>query len=906
MTLLARDEADVVEPMLDCHLALGVDFVIATDNGSVDGTTEILQRYERRGVLRLIHQPENDYQAPRWVRRMARLAATDHAADWVINADADEFWWPREGDLKSALGSIPWDIWTVAAHRYNFVVRPEDTRPFHLRMRWRRTDSMAEDGRLMTVKVCHRADPNVEVAVGNHAVSGVPGQVLDDGRIEILHYPHRSFDQYDTKIGQGAPALMRNAELGPEIGYHWRRAHEVRARGELRQTWDTWVYDDGRVASALASGEVIEDLRVVDLLARRDGRADGATYAAPRLFGESAAHADGADDDVVNILRKATDTSTASPELAQRIVDRATRYHLADQRANLLRPLELTAGMRVLHVGAGSGLLTRYLAEQGAAVVALESQPPLAEATTQRCHDLSNVDVRCGALAELDGGELFDLVVLVDVLEGGGDLDGGWDGASAILQRCRAHLRASGAVIVATANRLGLQYLVGGPDDHAGQPWMGIGDDPGEWGVRSWSRHGLAVVLSAAGLAHQRWLAPFPDHTLPDVVISERAYLEDDAVELVEQLVPEPVADMDQPPIRLTDVEAAHAVFVEAGLGLDVANSFLVVAGASADPPDGFIDSDALAWLYSGRRIPTWCRERVLTVDRTLRTVGDTRPRHQRWLRQDVGASRPYHAGRTLRQQAFRALRDHDLGALRAVLVRWRDELDSRAEDHAVAATGAEHPFLLGDSTLVLPDGYLDVSLGNFVDTHDGLVLIDDEWRTGHPVDIRLARIRALWVLAREIVTSGVAHAWSDAATVDDITAQLASIAGAPMDQEVVAAWQTAEVELQGLVAGEPPERVRAGWLDGSLCAQDLSRSKRDAAELQQVREEVAAMSAELRRLQSQCEWLADQRNEFLGQIEHYRGVIRGLEAELAHVRTARGFARSVLGRRTVDARARQ
>src|SRR5262249_10290183 len=137
MTLLVRDEQDIIQANIDYHLSRGADFIIATDNRSIDSTTEILKSYESRDLLRYIFEEADDYNQHVWVTRMARMAYAEYGADWVINNDADEFWWPMKGGLQEAFSGLAPEINVVRAERHNFVTSGSASEPFYDRMIYR-------------------------------------------------------------------------------------------------------------------------------------------------------------------------------------------------------------------------------------------------------------------------------------------------------------------------------------------------------------------------------------------------------------------------------------------------------------------------------------------------------------------------------------------------------------------------------------------------------------------------------------------------------------------------------------------------------------------------------------------------------------------------------------------------
>jgi hypothetical protein len=234
LTLLVRNEEDIIRENILYHLNKGVDKIIVTDNNSEDGTLDILREFEKQDAIDLILEPDDDYEQSKWVTRMAGIAMDRHRADWIIHSDADEFWWCDQASIKDVLVTVPEEYQVVEVPRYDFIPRPEEEGTLFERMVIKNMKSLNHIGKPLPPKVCHRPIPGVIVAQGNHKLLNPPGLVhFRTPLLEIMHFPMRSYRQFEAKIAFGGAALERNETLPKTWQKGWRNLYEEYKSGQL-------------------------------------------------------------------------------------------------------------------------------------------------------------------------------------------------------------------------------------------------------------------------------------------------------------------------------------------------------------------------------------------------------------------------------------------------------------------------------------------------------------------------------------------------------------------------------------------------------------------------------------------------------------------------------------------------
>ena len=281
MTLLVRNEVDIIRHNIEFHLYYGVDQIVVTVNRSTDGTLDVLREYEKEGFVKIIQEPSLDFDQARWVTRMARIARDELHADWIIHNDADEFWYPDSGDIKAALISTGFDVCMVERINMLYPWDGDEDEPWHQRLVYRmnppfHSASMEDPYRggisnphfccSLPSKIACVARELKEVEHGNH-------DVVFEGKVKkgncpgilIYHFPFRSRSRFlknTCEIGEclsSSPISINR----PRVGWHRRRWYNLMQKGYFDQVFEETMISRQSLQVGLREGFLIEDRTIM-------------------------------------------------------------------------------------------------------------------------------------------------------------------------------------------------------------------------------------------------------------------------------------------------------------------------------------------------------------------------------------------------------------------------------------------------------------------------------------------------------------------------------------------------------------------------------------------------------------------------------------------------------------------
>lgn len=240
MTLLVKNEQDILEKNLLFHKKMGVDGFIVTDNNSSDQTPAIIQKYIDKGWIKeVINEKATNYKQKVWVDRMIWKAKTIYKADWVINADADELWYSPSGNLKTELSLTGSNVLMCNMK----CVYPEEGKPFY---EWNHTVKAVTnitDYNLspyslfapQNLKVIHRTHGYIQISMGNHKVAMFPKR-KSNSQICVYHYNIRGRQHFLDKMINGGKQLELSSNK--HGGRHWRYFYQLYKEGLLNAEYD--------------------------------------------------------------------------------------------------------------------------------------------------------------------------------------------------------------------------------------------------------------------------------------------------------------------------------------------------------------------------------------------------------------------------------------------------------------------------------------------------------------------------------------------------------------------------------------------------------------------------------------------------------------------------------------------
>jgi SAM-dependent methyltransferase len=199
-------------------------------------------------------------------------------------------------------------------------------------------------------------------------------------------------------------------------------------------------------------------------------------------------------------------------------------YHLSPRRGNIVSPMDITKNSDVLEIGAGTGAVTEALSIKAGSVDCVELSGRRSLINAYRNKNRNNINVFVGNFEKIHFTRLYDVVVLIGVLEYSRSYIKSEKPFLDFLTMIKKLLKPGGKLYIAIENRLGMKYFSGVHEDHWGIPFVGIEGYITQDilnNTKTFTKSELEALLDAAGFISPYFYYPFPDYKLPTVIYSD-------------------------------------------------------------------------------------------------------------------------------------------------------------------------------------------------------------------------------------------------------------------------------------------------------------------------------------------------------------------------------------------------
>lgn len=217
---------------------------------------------------------------------MTLLVRDEHRAYWILNNDADEFWLPASGDLKTGLARaeaaiihcprrnmmFPHNRYGAGSWYEELVYRVTDPHP-RPALKDRLRDQIPVPHLYLDLppKALCRSRGLREVFDGNHNARHDDGTRELWSSVQIYHHPVRSFDQFVREILNGGAAFERNTSLPRRQGWHWRRWCRMLLAGDAVGAFGEILPSEQRLLDDVHAGRVVIDRTMTEKIAVFEG-----------------------------------------------------------------------------------------------------------------------------------------------------------------------------------------------------------------------------------------------------------------------------------------------------------------------------------------------------------------------------------------------------------------------------------------------------------------------------------------------------------------------------------------------------------------------------------------------------------------------------------------------------------